>query len=745
MQNQNQTQEGPNLNNTITTAAIAGTQITVYDATAPVGYLALDEATSNLSGKTGTQPNVWIGDKQTPRVTPVVTIDALLPPCADPNTCTITYPAVSRVPIVSGAANNGDVVLPQFSQTPIQLAGPDANHNGLMLYIGPQITLCPDGTCAQTTNNGTQSNTLVYIVDKVTAGIPSRGILENERFFAIGGTSLGDNLQTGLPQNGGTMPPGTVMRFAISDLLNPTTAGGLNTTQPLPDQFNKPAGGVLPGAFTRFNAFRPDETFAAAVPRGDTHLWVVAGGKDAVTGTVWSNVASRADLQILQDGRSSGSVSIAGITPQGGGGSLVLAGQTVGSTRTDTGRSSAAINANLGSLATGADGQSTHLLGGPDLNQGQISNFAVSQADPRLQSVNTNTPATAITPPAQVQPGTALPVGADPTTATEFTYTRLATNVGPGTATQPAGAVSLQGFASAVVEHSSTSQNTVHAYTTANLGGVGITRNASSNTFGATFTLDPTSVGSIPSDATPVASPVTGAAQATLSFGDRATSGTLPQSAYVTNTTFAALGNTAQPGTRVAMTSIDGDLLKGIEGGEAAGLKASNEHLAWGYFLGDLAMRANGTTIQDHANLGFWVAGRPVGADAIQTLSGTSTYTGGLIGTAVNASGGAASIKTAVGSFTQQWNFGTRSGTIGASFDGANWSGLKATMPTGNVFTGSGAAVSGDRTMSVQGAFFNNGALLNGAHPAAVGGHFAIGNPTGTYGANGVMVGARSP
>ena len=34
-------------------------------------------------------------------------------------------------------------------------------------------------------------------------------------------------------------------------------------------------------------------------------------------------------------------------------------------------------------------------------------------------------------------------------------------------------------------------------------------------------------------------------------------------------------------------------------------------------------------------------------------------------------------------------------------------------------------------------------ARSNGALPAAVGGHFAIGNPTGTYGANGVMVGGN--
>jgi hypothetical protein len=86
---------------------------------------------------------------------------------------------------------------------------------------------------------------------------------------------------------------------------------------------------------------------------------------------------------------------------------------------------------------------------------------------------------------------------------------------------------------------------------------------------------------------------------------------------------------------------------------------------------------------------------------------------------------------------------------MNASFDSASWSGLGLTMPTGsNVFTGTG--VSGnvaDRSLAVQGSFFHNpatgGALSSANLPAAVGGLFAIHNSTGTYGANGVLVGAR--
>jgi len=210
------------------------------------------------------------------------------------------------------------------------------------------------------------------------------------------------------------------------------------------------------------------------------------------------------------------------------------------------------------------------------------------------------------------------------------------------------------------------------------------------------------------------------------------------------------------------MTSIDNDLLKGIAGQPSAtgqpvtighpvtgaavdaSLPASNEHLAWGYFLGDLAMQANGS-IKDHANLGFWVAGQPVPFAVLQTLTGTATYGGGMIGTVVDATASTNRIATVVGQFAQQWNFTNRSGSLNASFDSANWNrvGLNMTGST-HIFTGTGSSSNiVDRSLAVQGSFFHNGTPTSANLPAAVGGLFAIHNSTGTYGANGVLVGAR--
>jgi len=169
----------------------------------------------------------------------------------------------------------------------------------------------------------------------------------------------------------------------------------------------------------------------------------------------------------------------------------------------------------------------------------------------------------------------------------------------------------------------------------------------------------------------------------------------------------------------------------------AASLPASNAHLAWGYFLGDLAYQANGG--QDHVNLGFWLAGQPVSNAVLKNLTGTANYQGGMIGTAVG--GNNRPIATVVGQFAQQWNFANRTGMMNASYDGANWSSLPLNMPGSNVFSGSGNSSSLSRTLAVQGSFFNNGTVTSPNFPAAVGGLFAIHNATGSYGANGVLVG----
>jgi hypothetical protein len=73
--------------------------------------------------------------------------------------------------------------------------------------------------------------------------------------------------------------------------------------------------------------------------------------------------------------------------------------------------------------------------------------------------------------------------------------------------------------------------------------------------------------------------------------------------------------------------------------------------------------------------------------------------------------------------------------------DGRVWNanGLQSKMPGSNVFSGSG--MSGDRSMTVRGAFVHNGIPASANLPAAIGGQFAVQGPA--YGANGIMVGSR--
>ena len=188
------------------------------------------------------------------------------------------------------------------------------------------------------------------------------------------------------------------------------------------------------------------------------------------------------------------------------------------------------------------------------------------------------------------------------------------------------------------------------------------------------------------------------------------------------------------------MATVDSDLLNGIRrpDGSASALPPSNEHVAWGSFLGDLVTQSAGGP-REFVNLGFWVAGRPVQASTLQTLTGTATYSGGMIGNAATPTG----VRTRVGDFTHTFNFGSRTGAMAANFDGAGF-GIQTATNGSSVYTGSGPGDAG-RTLSVQGAFFHNpatgGPVNSGNLPRATGGVFGI---TGSnYGANGVFVGAR--
>jgi hypothetical protein len=371
-----------------------------------------------------------------------------------------------------------------------------------------------------------------------------------------------------------------------------------------------------------------------------------------------------------------------------------------------------------------------HMFPGSDKAPGQIGYFAVSQADTGLGAPGTD---------AGVQPGTIQAVG-NPSSVSQFAYTRLATNVGrPPNLLRP-GSLDSAGFATGFVQSFTNGQGSIYAISSQGAGGVTIKSNPSNTEFTATLNTTSTSVGSLASDPQAAPAPPGVPAAHTLNFGG--SSSGPPTTAVISPATFAGV----VPG-KTAMASVDGDLLNGIANRTGtvnhpvtnapvnADIPASNEHLAWGFFLGDLAEQANSSQ-QNHVNLGFWVAGRLVPAGVMQSLTGTATYSGGLIGTAVDNSG----VRNATGNFAQHWDFGARTGSMNANWDGRAWNRLPSSMPTGtNVFIGSG--MSGDRLMSVQGAFFHNGMPSSSNLPAAIGGIFAVQGPS--YGANGIMVGSR--
>jgi hypothetical protein len=685
--------------------------------------------------QSGVIPRISISNKTTPNIIysfdPTVNINdfthiynhsALLEADLEKNT-----PTNGRIAALGNNSNSGSFVLGSNSGFFVlrsanglpspNLPAPDDPKSGCLslnncIPFPTSSARGPDGKpLTGTTQIGAPTRTQiaadVFIID-------STANTSGERVFVIGGTQPLQPAMSGLPG----VQQGTVTRFAISDGINPL--GGFATGQTIEQQFITPGSKAQPVAFNQYNAFRPEETFVSGADRGDTHLLVVSDQSAR-------NPTMRADLQIAGNGTSSASASVGGIgtiPDSKGNPTLALSGATVGSSQLSTNREAlqlSAITSNLGSLGTADDGVGAHMFPGSDKAPGQIGYFAVSQADTRLGAPGTD---------AGVQPGTIRGFDNSTPPSSQFAYTRLATNVGPPANLLPSGTLDSAGFATGFVQSFTNSQGSLYAISSQGPDAVTIKGNPSSTEFTASIQTTSTSVGSLASDPQAAPAPPGFPGGHTLNFGGNASGP--PTSAVISPATFAAV----VPG-QAAMASVDADLLNGIA--NRTGLPPSNEHLAWGFFLGDLAEKVNGQQ-QNHVNLGFWVAGRLVPANVMQSLTGTATYSGGLVGTAVDNN----SMRNVTGNFAQFWDFGARKGSMNANFDGRAWAGLQSSMPGGsNVFTGSGT--SGDRLMSVQGAFFHNtatgGALSAANLPAAVGGQFAV--QGSAYGANGIMVGRR--
>ena len=156
------------------------------------------------------------------------------------------------------------------------------------------------------------------------------------------------------------------------------------------------------------------------------------------------------------------------------------------------------------------------------------------------------------------------------------------------------------------------------------------------------------------------------------------------------------------------------------------------EFLTWGWWASRLpeAHRGGPPTLA----AGAYVAGRP--STPVQLpQTGIATYAGFMAGIA--SAGGVT--RAATGSFSNTWNFGTRSGVFTGSFDGRGYAGTTQATPgsNGSAFTGSFSG--GSRTGALTGAF-----MAAPGDPAAYqAGTFAIGGGRSGYRASGVFAGQR--
>ena len=390
----------------------------------------------------------------------------------------------------------------------------------------------------------------------------------------------------------------------------------------------------------------------------------------------------------------------------------VATGQTIGSSRgtittrdangveTRTNEATVAFSSPIRSTATGGGNPA---LRNPDgsVREGYAGYFVLGNFDPVPQDVQE--------PP--LLGGTERPLGG--TQDTRYAYLRLATAIGSSLSGEvqigTRSALSLSGWAAGLAEVPSA-------------GRIGVTQ-IDTDVTTENFTLR--------------TDPVTNRAEArvalfnhpTLQFGGLSGMATQGQSAFLDDNQFAARTGT---GANVEMALISGELVKAGLPPDMQNLirKSSGEpyqYLKWGFFFGDVTTTGGE---REHIHLGTWVAGQQSDLRNFPSV-GTATYSGHAIGNVLTNN----SLYTAVGSYQNAWNFGTRTGTVNMSFDGTGYTGDTRLRDSSVHFDG--VLRASNRTGGLHGNF------IQGGTDAAAGviGRFSIREATGapTYRASGTF------
>ncbi|MCA8883336.1 MAG: hypothetical protein KDA50_06255 [Rhodobacteraceae bacterium] len=238
---------------------------------------------------------------------------------------------------------------------------------------------------------------------------------------------------------------------------------------------------------------------------------------------------------------------------------------------------------------------------------------------------------------------------------------------------------------------------------------------------------------------------------AQIALGGTETVGTdiVARGAFVDDLTWGMLSD--QPGSQVALISAEpiARELRGqfttinnadvpvpardSVGSLGGGADDAYSYAQWGVFFGDL-MDSDGS--RQHVHLGSFAAGTPIPRNVLDTASGQASYTGHTIGNVYD--GGA--VRTAMGTFSENFDFDTRTGSTAMDFDNRSYAG--GSTLSGETYTS--AIAGGDRHGTLNGRFVGG---MSGGQPNALIGAFEIQNNAagsgGAYRAAGTFVGEK--
>lgn len=304
----------------------------------------------------------------------------------------------------------------------------------------------------------------------------------------------------------------------------------------------------------------------------------------------------------------------------------------------------------------------------------------------------------------------------------------------PGTLGQTRTNQQLTGFVGGVAE----GQNANGAFSTRQFGGeIALQTSATNNRAAATITINQWD-GTTTSAMFQLGG-TTGQTHATSAFIDNGTYALRDRSPdlFPTQTTSVTSNGITSGGTKVqsrtAMVSYNAAPTPQFFTAQGV-TPCTCDFMTWGWWGGDVKYNGDSSynpNGRDRINLATYVAGNVTPVAQLNQLTGSASYTGHLIGNVQNGAAGYA----AAGSYTNQWNFGTRTGVATVSFDGATFGGGITPNTIGSVSSSNfqtiapmaatnGAQAAG-RSLTLNGAFTSSASTV----AAGQMGNFAITGP----------------